>query len=137
MSKPFALESGQGWAYEYGIRHVVKCGERGTGNGAAIFELTTRKGEEPPTHSHGTEDEAFYVLEGEIAFHCDGQTFELSKGGFVFLPKGSRHGYTFPNDGEVRLLAITFPTREVDDGWGGYVSDVESQGEFLDGPDLG
>lgn len=128
MTQPYALGPGQGWIYDYGINHVVKFGELQPGAGAAVFEYTTRAGEEPPSHSHQTEDEIFYVLEGEIAFHCDGKTFDATAGGFVYLPKGLEHGYTIKGQGDVRLLAITCPRRDVGGGWGGYVGDVERDG---------
>ena len=38
-----------------------------TGNALALLELTLPKGSEPPPHIHSNEDEAFYVLNGEIS----------------------------------------------------------------------
>jgi quercetin dioxygenase-like cupin family protein len=129
---PYALRAGEGWTFNYGIPHTVKIGELAHGRGAGVFEYLTRKGEEPPEHTHMTEDEIFYVLEGEVTFHCGGEDLPASTGSFIFLPRGIRHGYTIKSAGEVRLLAITFPTIDVaGKGWGGYLADVESQGEPL------
>lgn len=135
--KPYALKSGEGWVQNYGIDHVIKLGELGQGRGAAVFEYTTVPGEEPPLHTHATEDELFYVLEGEVTFHCGEESFDVSTGGFMFLPQGIKHGYTLRGDVPVRLLAITYPTREADGkGWGGYVADVERDGERVSTPGL-
>ncbi len=129
--KPYALAAGEGRTFDYGIPHVVKAGELLPGRGAAFFELTTRAGEEPPPHTHRTEDEVFYVLEGSLTFHCDGQDFPVTAGGFMYLPRGLQHGYTIPTGADVRLLVVTFPVRETGPGWGGYLADVETQGELL------
>ena len=127
--KPFSLAAGAGVAYDYGIPHRFKLGEVQHQRGVAIFELDTVAGEEPPMHTHGTEDEAFYILSGRITFHCDGQDFPLSAGGFMFLPMGLKHGYTIGQGERVKLLVITFPPRQPASAWGGYAADVESQGE--------
>ena len=127
--QPYTLKAGEGWTYSYGIDHTVKAGELGQGRGAAVIEYTTQKGEEPPLHTHGTEDEVFYVLAGQLTFHCGDQNFDVEEGGFMYLPQGLEHGYTIRSDGPVRLLIVTFPVRTPSSGWGGYVADVESQGE--------
>lgn len=135
--KPYALNAGEGWTYRYGIDMTVKIGELHPGRGAAFTEYTTRKGEEPPDHTHPTEDEIFYVLGGELTFHCGGESFEVGTGGFIFLPQGIEHGYTIRGDEPVRLIVVTFPTRAAGQGWGGFIADVEAQGELLDQPELG
>lgn len=134
--RPYALKDGEGWTYNFGIDFTVKAGEIPSSSGAAIVEYVTRKGEEPPDHTHPTEDEIFYVLDGAISFRCDGETFNLEKGGFIFLPRGIKHGYTIESDSPVRLLAITSPVREgKSGGWGGFVSDMENgQGELVAEP---
>jgi len=133
---PYTLKPGEGWKYRYGIDMTVKLGELHPGRGAAFTEYTTRKGEEPPDHTHPTEDEIFYVLSGELTFRCGGQSFDVSTGGFIFLPQGVEHGYTIRSDEPVRLLVVTFPTRAAaDQGWGGFIADVEGQGELLARPE--
>ena len=128
--RPYALQSGEGRTYRYDIDFTVKAGELSPGRGAAFMEYTTRKGEEPPDHTHPTEDEVFYVLQGELSFHCGGETFDLAPGGFIYLPKGIEHGYTIRSDGPVRLLVATFPvTATPGTGWGGFAADVESRGQ--------
>ncbi|HEX6676157.1 MAG TPA: cupin domain-containing protein [Actinomycetes bacterium] len=126
--RPYALKAGEGWTYNYGIDFTVKAGELGLGRRVALVEYATRPGEEPPEHTHATEDELFYVLEGALTFRCGDETFEVDQGGFVFLPRGIRHGYTIRRDS--RLLVVTAPAPDdADDGWGGFVADFEAQGE--------
>lgn len=133
--RPYALQAGEGWTYRYDINFTVKAGELQPGRGVAVIEYTTRKGEEPPEHTHPTEDELFYVLLGELTFRCGGESFEVGEGGFVYLPQGIEHGYSIRSEGEVRLLVITFPPRlATAEGWGGFVADLERQGELIAKP---
>jgi quercetin dioxygenase-like cupin family protein len=133
--RPYALKAGEGWTYAYGIDFTVKAGELGPGRRVAVVEYTTRHGEEPPEHTHDTEDEIFYVLHGSLIFRCGDEAFDVDEGGFVFLPRGVEHGYTIRTDGDVRLLVVTSPADDkADGGWGGFVADLESSGEPLATP---
>jgi quercetin dioxygenase-like cupin family protein len=134
--QPYALKRGEGWVYRYGIDFTLKAGEVQNGSGASFLEYVTRKGEEPPSHTHRTEDEMFYVLEGTVTFQCGEETFDVEKGGFIFLPAGIRHGYTIRSEDPVRLIVVTTPFREQGNkGWGGFVSDMElGQGELIAKP---
>jgi quercetin dioxygenase-like cupin family protein len=135
-TRPYALKAGEGPTYNYGIDFTVKAGELGRGPRLAVVEYTTRAGEEPPDHTHGTEDEIFYVLKGDLAFRCGDETFELADGGFIFLPSNIEHGYRIRSEKEVKLLVITLPAEETGEGgWGGFVADIETQGERRGSPD--
>ena len=78
----------------------------------------------------------FYVLEGAITFRCGNETFDLEKGGFIFLPHGIEHGYTIRSEEPVRMIIVTAPFREGESGgWKGFVSDMElGQGELIAKP---
>ncbi len=127
---PYALKPGEGSAYRFRPNFptfIVKAGERGQGRRLAFAECTTRSGEEPPDHSHATEDEIFYVLQGAVTFRCGDAAFELDDGGFMFLPRGIQHGYTIRSTGEVRLLVVTSPADEdAKGGWGGLIGSLEA-----------
>ena len=138
---PYALKADEGWTYRYGIDFTVKAGELTPGRGAAFTEYTTRKGEEPPDHTHPTEDEVFYVLDGALTFRCGGESFDVDAGGFVYLPQGIEHGYIIRSEGPVRLLVVTFPTGsasgagcESGNGWGGFIADLERDAELVAQP---
>ncbi len=133
---PYALKEGEGWTYRFGINFTVKAGEVQAGSGAAFLEYVTKQGEEPPNHTHATEDEMFYVLEGAVTFRCGGVTFDVETGGFIFLPHGIEHGYTIQREEPVRLIVVTTPVRAGSSGgWGGFVADLESgQGELIAKP---
>ena len=134
--QPYALNAGEGWTYRFGIDFTVKAGEVQEGSGTAFLEYVTKKGEEPPSHTHETEHEMFYVLEGAITFRCGEETFDLEKGCFIFLPCGIEHSSTIRGEEPVRLIVVTAPIREgTGSGWGGFVSDMElGQGELIAKP---
>jgi quercetin dioxygenase-like cupin family protein len=133
--QPYVLPAGSGWTYRFGIDFDVKAGEVAAGRGAAVVEYHSHPGEEPPDHTHATEDEMFYVLEGALTFRCAGRSFEAEPGAFVFLPRGLEHGYTIHPNQPVRLLAVTCPVRAAAGGWGGFIADLETgQGELIAQP---
>ena len=71
-------------------------------------EVTIQSGEEgtgPPPHSH-VWDESFYVLSGQIAFTCDGDTVMCSEGTFVHVPAGCVHSFSYGPGGGL-MLEIT------------------------------
>jgi quercetin dioxygenase-like cupin family protein len=138
-TRPYALEAREGWTYDFealGVDFVVKVGERRHGRRLAVFELTTRAGEEPPLHTHATEDEMFYVIEGDVAFRCGDERFEVSRGGFVFLPRGVEHSYEIRSGGDVRMLTITAPAPADGGtiGWDGFVASFERDSKLRSGP---
>ena len=136
--KPYMLKAGEGWMYRYGIDFTLKAGELHPGRGASFTEYTTRKGEEPPDHTHPTEDEIFYVLNGELTFRCGDEFFDVGAGGFIYLPQGIEHGYAIRSEDIVHLLVVAFPTRAAAGiGWGGFIADVEAQGELVAEPESG
>ena len=43
-------------------------------------------------HIHHGEEEAFYVLGGEVTYHVGDQTFSAPPGTFAYLPRNVPHG---------------------------------------------
>ena len=62
-----------------------------------------------PYHTHHREDEAFYVLEGEMAFVCDGKWQRGGPGTWVFGPRELAHGFKVVGDGPARMLLLCAP----------------------------
>lgn len=74
----------------------------------SIVETTIRRGVEPPLHVHAREDEAFYVLEGEIDFQVGDEIRAASPGSFVFAPHGIPHTFSLRTD-VARTLILLAP----------------------------
>jgi mannose-6-phosphate isomerase-like protein (cupin superfamily) len=72
-----------------------------------IIEIVA--GRELEQHVHEDEDDAFYILEGELTFTFGDEEAAAPPGTFVLVPPRVRHG--FRNDGAepVRMLNIHAP----------------------------
>lgn len=79
-----------------------------------------------PYHRHHQEDEAFYVLEGEMAFVCDGKWMRGGPGTYVFGPRELAHGFKVVGDKPARMLLLCAP--------GGFESFVLELGQPADAP---
>lgn len=62
-----------------------------------------------PYHTHHREDEAFYVLEGELAFVCDGKWLKAGPGTYVFGPREIPHGFKIVGNAPARMLLLCSP----------------------------
>jgi len=133
--RPYALKAGDGWIYNLGVDFVVKLGEHTHGRRLAVLEYTTSE-DEWPGHSHPTEDEVFYVMEGSLRFRSGAEEWDVEQGGFVFLPAGLEHGYRLRGGGVARLLVVTAPTPAAESpaGWDGFVSGIENGAELRTEP---
>ncbi len=80
-----------------------------TGGAYTLWEARVPPGGGPPPHIHHREDEAFYVLEGEITFYTRGQEVRGGAGFFVHLPRGEAHHFHNHGTAEARTLIMTFP----------------------------
>ncbi len=62
-----------------------------------------------PYHTHHLEDEAFYVLEGQVAFVCDGKWLQAGPGTYVFGPREIPHGFKIKGNTPARMLLLCAP----------------------------
>jgi len=61
-----------------------------------------------PVHRHFHRDEAFYVLEGGGSFTLNDVRYSCERGGTIFIPKNTWHGFSCP-DQELVLLWVMVP----------------------------
>jgi mannose-6-phosphate isomerase-like protein (cupin superfamily) len=62
-----------------------------------------------PLHLHERDDEAWYVLEGALAFRRDDETIEAPAGSAVVVPAGAAHTYWNAGEGRARYLIVMPP----------------------------
>jgi mannose-6-phosphate isomerase-like protein (cupin superfamily) len=86
----------------------VKAGGAQTGGAFTFIEWSAPAGFGPPLHVHGREDEAFYIIDGQISVECGAKRFTAGPGDFTFLPRGIPHTFLVTR-GPVRGLQITAP----------------------------
>jgi mannose-6-phosphate isomerase-like protein (cupin superfamily) len=59
------------------------------------FELIEYTGPAaPPPHVHRMRDEGFYILDGSFSFTLAEKDVDAGAGSFIFVPRGTRHGFT-------------------------------------------
>jgi mannose-6-phosphate isomerase-like protein (cupin superfamily) len=76
----------------------------------AIVELSGPTGDMPPLHLHRTDDEAWFVLEGELSFFVGrNEPVRVTAGGLAFGPKGVAHTYRVESSQPARWLAVCTP----------------------------
>ncbi|MEM6365727.1 MAG: cupin domain-containing protein [Planctomycetota bacterium] len=92
-----------------GDRYRFLAESEQTGGTYAICGATISPGGGPPLHTHSLEDEAFYVLNGEIRFEADGKEFVGKPGAFVNLPSGSRHRFSNQSHRAAEVLILVAP----------------------------
>ena len=64
-----------------------------TGGAYSLTEHLATAASNPPMHVQVDEDEAFYVLDGEVEFEVDGQIVRATPGTFAFVARGSAHTF--------------------------------------------
>jgi mannose-6-phosphate isomerase-like protein (cupin superfamily) len=90
-------------------RMTVKATAESTGGAYGLVESLIAPGFSPPLHVHHREDEAFWVLEGEVTMRCGDKTFRAGPGAFVFLPRHVPHSFVVEGDTPVRMLTLLTP----------------------------
>jgi mannose-6-phosphate isomerase-like protein (cupin superfamily) len=82
--------------------------ETAPGRSFVVFEAEQAPGVPgPPAHLHGSYDEAWYVIEGQMEFVLDGKLHHAPAGSVAFAPRGTPHTFRNPGPGPARVLAIT------------------------------
>ena len=64
-----------------------------TGGAFLMFEDRMERGKVTPLHTHPDQDEAIYVLDGEIVAHVDDAQHRVGAGGLFFAPRGVPHAF--------------------------------------------
>jgi len=108
MSEP----TGPRWFFANLVQ--VKLSQAASGGVMSMIELVGPSGDMPPLHVHWTDDEAWFVLEGEMSFHVgDEQPIRVSAGELAFGPRGVPHTYRVESATPARWLAVcmTRPAR--------------------------
>ena len=80
-----------------------------TGGAYSLTHSVVPPGGGPPPHIHHREDEAFWVLAGELAIVVGERTFTAAAGSFVHLPRGVLHAYQNIGSEPARFLTVIVP----------------------------
>lgn len=93
-----------------GVPTVVRSTAETTRGAFGLLEhLAAPPGFSTPYHTHRREDEAFYLIEGEVAFVCDGQWQKAGPGAYVYGPRDIPHGFQVIGKADARMLVLCVP----------------------------
>jgi len=70
---------------------TTKASQAETAGAYSLTEHLVTAASNPPMHIQLDEDEAFYVLEGEVEFEVDGDVVVGTPGTFAFVARGAAH----------------------------------------------
>lgn len=104
-----AVRANEGEAiWWFGALAEIKATAADTGGLMTIIEITDPPGVEVPMHVHHREDEAFWILEGDVTITVGDTTVECHAGDYAFGPRDIPHRYTVGEHG-CRMLFILTP----------------------------
>lgn len=90
-----------------GLPTWIKAHRANTGGQFSLIEQVIPAGFASPWHTHRSEDESFYVIEGEMTVIAGGASVRLGAGGYAFGPRGVPHGFRIEGDAPARILLMT------------------------------
>ncbi len=107
---PIIRQDGEGeqmWFAGGGV-FTWKATATDTGGACIVMEDRMARGKTTPLHRHPNEDEAFYVLEGEMLVDIEGEQHRVGQGGFFFAPRGVPHAFMVTSE-TARVLSWQTP----------------------------
>ncbi|HEX5993981.1 MAG TPA: cupin domain-containing protein [Jiangellales bacterium] len=121
-SEPAFFNRGEGLRREArGSVMAFKAVAATTNGRLSVMERTLPPGGRmPPPHRHTGNDEAYFVLDGEVTFVLNGATRIGGPETFVLVPAGVAHTFGNTSGTPARLLVIHCPALD------GYFADLET-----------
>lgn len=105
----YLLDAGEGEAlwFSGGLLTYKTTGDQTSGN-LAVAEVHAPRGSGSPSHRHHHEDEAWYILDGELTFWLGNEQRTASAGAFVFGPRMVEHRFRV-DSADARFLLLLTP----------------------------
>lgn len=109
VSTPFHTGSGEGpQVWHLGALLTFKATGEATGGRLWVKELMAPRGMAAPRHVHTHEDEAFYVLDGEVSMYVGDDVISAGAGSFLWGPRAVPHAFCIESE-IAKLLVISTP----------------------------
>jgi quercetin dioxygenase-like cupin family protein len=87
---------------------AIRADRKQTAGQLGVSESWAPAGHASPLHVHSREDEAFFIIEGELQFwRGDEQPFRLGPGGLAWLPRERSHAFTVTSSTAHFLVIMT------------------------------
>jgi uncharacterized cupin superfamily protein len=84
---------------------TTKASMSETAGAYSLTEHLVTAASNPPMHVQTDEDEAFYILDGEVEFEVDGHVALATPGTFAFVARGAAHTFRVLTE-TARMLVI-------------------------------
>jgi quercetin dioxygenase-like cupin family protein len=107
---PIIRQAGEGeqmW-FAGGGTFTWKATAAETGGALIMLEDRMVRGKTTPLHTHPNEDEAIYVLEGELLVDVEGEQRRVGQGGLFFAPRGVAHAFMVTSE-TAHVLSVQTP----------------------------
>ena len=115
------------------FKNIVKVIATGaeTNGQYAMFEVYGPPGDRTPYHMHDHEEEAFWVIEGQMTVWIgDNEPVILNPGQYFNMPRNIPHAYQATSDQPVRYIGITSPaSRDEFPGFESFVYEISIPAE--------
>ncbi len=85
------------------VYSTLATGEH-THGGYFLTHAIVPPGGGPPAHIHTREEEAFYVVRGELTFRVGDREVTAAAGTFVNVPRGLKHRFRNASDAEAEMI---------------------------------
>lgn len=92
-----------------GATHYTKITPEQTGGAFTALEIVVPPECGPPMHSHETDSEFFFILEGTLTLSDPDGDIEAGPGDFCFLRAGGHHAFRNNTKSDVRALVMVTP----------------------------
>lgn len=111
---------GEGPSFDWeNDRPVVKVTGDETGGAYTLIEDNLKPGFALGLHRHDRHAETFYVLEGTLDFHLDGDWIEAGPGTTIHVPPGLPHACRVAGGARAKMLMIMQPS-----GFDGFLEEL-------------
>jgi quercetin dioxygenase-like cupin family protein len=107
---PIIRQQGEGermWFAGGGV-FTWKATAEETGGALLMIEDRMERGKVTPLHLHPDQDEAIYVLDGEIVAHVNDAQHRVGRGGLFFAPRGVPHAFMVASQ-TAHILSVQTP----------------------------
>jgi quercetin dioxygenase-like cupin family protein len=100
---------GQSVAFAGGSYRMLVTGDQ-TNNEFAVIDMIVPPHAGPNPHAHAQIQESFYMIEGELTFRTETQTYVARKGAFIEIPLGGTiHNFKNETGSNAHVICMVAP----------------------------